>query len=512
MSSNPFHCLLPVLPENFFGRWSLVKNICLDLTCETGDSYALVAGRRCGKSSTLHAISYQLNQQSIQNLANWSTIAIYMDLKGAKFKSPENIYAFILSKILLRIQEFNKTTTLGITCNELEAYWFVNIISKDEISFTDFVRSLDYIKEKVVAPKSVRYIFLFDEIDALLSYEWISGLFDQLRALIYSEEIHLHVRYIFAGSRRLFDQVNDTGSPLCNVLKVEFLEVFTDDGFSQLCKQFEGLSDEMIRYIKKISGAHPYLAQFLLYHLWKEDRSHELEPSHIDVIAQQFVHERSFDLREWGRNIGVEGLLAYEELLSGDWILETEIINKDKKLDLKAGLDSLCYHGVAIHDKSWLHYKKAGEIFSYWYKDSSEKLLSELNASKLGAQQKTEGTVINANTAFITQAGNVQYNQGLTSDEVVKLFEKIATSIEKRSDDTEFTKDEIRETVNKIKTEVQKSDNINETELEKFIRRLKGMAPDIFDVAVASWSNPVAGIGLVLKKIVMKIKAESEKG
>ena len=58
-------------------------------------------------------------------MASWSTITIYMDLKGAKFKSPENIYAFILAKILLKIKEYNKTTTLGITCSELEAYWFV---------------------------------------------------------------------------------------------------------------------------------------------------------------------------------------------------------------------------------------------------------------------------------------------------------------------------------------------------------------------------------------------------
>jgi hypothetical protein len=34
------------------------------------------------------------------------------------------------------------------------------------------------------------------------------------------------------------------------------------------------------------------------------------------------------------------------------------------------------------------------------------------------------------------------------------------------------------------------------------------MAPDIFEVTVTTWTNPVAGVGMVLKKVAEKAKAE----
>ena len=49
MNRNPFQYNLPVLPNDFVGRWPLVKSIALNLLLDGGDSHAILAGLSCGK-------------------------------------------------------------------------------------------------------------------------------------------------------------------------------------------------------------------------------------------------------------------------------------------------------------------------------------------------------------------------------------------------------------------------------------------------------------------------------
>jgi hypothetical protein len=57
---------------------------------------------------------------------------------------------------------------------------------------------------------------------------------------------------------------------------------------------------------------------------------------------------------------------------------------------------------------------------------------------------------------------------------------------------------------------VAKGDQAEPSRLEKLINTLSVMAPDIFEVAVATLANPLAGIGLAVKKIGDKAKLEAE--
>jgi len=90
-----------------------------------------------------------------------------------------------------------------------------------------------------------------------------------------------------------------------------------------------------------------------------------------------------------------------------------------------------------------------------------------------------------------------------------KLFSLIEERIKARPEDPNVDKQEIQNQVKQIKAEAAQGEQANQTKLERWIRNLAGMAPDIIDVMVASLGGPVSGMTAVVQKIAMRAKAES---
>jgi len=65
------------------------------------------------------------------------------------------------------------------------------------------------------------------------------------------------------------------------------------------------------------------------------------------------------------------------------------------------------------------------------------------------------------------------------------------------------------QTVNDIESELQKGETANPNLLESSFKKLARIAPDIFEVAVATIANPTAGFALVAQKVAQKAKGES---
>ena len=91
-----------------------------------------------------------------------------------------------------------------------------------------------------------------------------------------------------------------------------------------------------------------------------------------------------------------------------------------------------------------------------------------------------------------------------------RLFELLEEKINARPEDPNVDKQEIQEQINQIKAEAAKGEEANPNKLERWIRNLAGMAPDIVDVMVASLGGPISGLTAVLHKIAARVKAESE--
>ena len=64
------------------------------------------------------------------------------------------------------------------------------------------------------------------------------------------------------------------------------------------------------------------------------------------------------------------------------------------------------------------------------------------------------------------------------------------------------------ETVQKIEKETAQGDAANPLEVERRLKTLVLMAPDIFDVTVACLTSAVAGIAMAIRKVAEKAKEE----
>ena len=91
-----------------------------------------------------------------------------------------------------------------------------------------------------------------------------------------------------------------------------------------------------------------------------------------------------------------------------------------------------------------------------------------------------------------------------------RLFELLEEKIKARPADPNVDKGEIQAQVNQIKAEAAQGEKANPNKLERWIRNLAGMAPDVVDVMVASLGGPISGITAVIQKIAARVKAEAE--
>jgi hypothetical protein len=97
---------------------------------------------------------------------------------------------------------------------------------------------------------------------------------------------------------------------------------------------------------------------------------------------------------------------------------------------------------------------------------------------------------------------------GISPDAFADMFSKIYNQIDNRPGDTNVDKDELHELVQKVEVEVTKGEDANPNKVERWLRFLASMADDIFQVTVASLTNPVAGISKAVQLIAKKVQAE----
>ena len=97
--------------------------------------------------------------------------------------------------------------------------------------------------------------------------------------------------------------------------------------------------------------------------------------------------------------------------------------------------------------------------------------------------------------------------------EIKQLFTQLYTQIEIHPEATEADKEDLKAEVKEIQTTiteaVQKNEKIDEGLLSRRFRSIARMAPDVLDMIVATLANPLAGLGVSVKKIAQKAKYET---
>jgi hypothetical protein len=102
---------------------------------------------------------------------------------------------------------------------------------------------------------------------------------------------------------------------------------------------------------------------------------------------------------------------------------------------------------------------------------------------------------------------------GLSAAEIKKLFAPLYRAIETRANTSSSSKEDLTTDVEEIQTVIteaaQKNEKVDEGFLARRFRNLARMAPDMLDVLVATLGNPLAGLGVAVKKLADKAKSET---
>jgi hypothetical protein len=102
---------------------------------------------------------------------------------------------------------------------------------------------------------------------------------------------------------------------------------------------------------------------------------------------------------------------------------------------------------------------------------------------------------------------------GLSAVEIKQLFDGLYTAIESNAktspSDKEDLKAEVKEIQSTVTEAAQKNEKVDEGFLSRRFRNIARMAPDVLDVVVATLGNPLAGLGVAVKKIAEKAKQET---
>lgn len=120
------------------------------------------------------------------------------------------------------------------------------------------------------------------------------------------------------------------------------------------------------------------------------------------------------------------------------------------------------------------------------------------------------GGSVSGSNLVVGNNNQITQNTGVGADDLAKIFEVVYQRIEKRPDDTKVDKEEITETVQRIEQETARGEEANAGKVERWLKNVIEMAPDIGEVVISCLTSPATGIATVIRKIAEKAKAEQK--
>ncbi len=115
----------------------------------------------------------------------------------------------------------------------------------------------------------------------------------------------------------------------------------------------------------------------------------------------------------------------------------------------------------------------------------------------------SKGVAIGQASVTITEGGAGR------SDEIAQAFTRLADFVEKLP--ASPSKVIAQQAVQGLDTEAKKGEQADEKAVGDWFSFLAQTAPDVFDVAVATFANPIAGLSLAFKKIADRARQEKDK-
>jgi hypothetical protein len=275
-SLSPYVVKGPVPEKMFFGREKEIKTVAQGV--QRGD-YAIVGGRRIGKSSILQRVNRLLNNDPRYQ-------PLYMDCE----------------------EKFNYKDLFCALADEFgEAFE-----GTDPLGFRKLVTKL-----KIRAPAR-QVVFLLDEVDALLAFDAESKpgrgqLFKTFRGLSHEG----HCRFVFSGSRTLYRHLHNPHSPFFNFCEDIVLKPLEQKSIAEIVsKPMHQLGIELpeeealIDRIIDLSSSHPNIAQWLCDRLIKTASARRITVNNLENISADPEFCRHYVETAWSDSTPLEKLVS----------------------------------------------------------------------------------------------------------------------------------------------------------------------------------------------------------
>ena len=132
-----------------------------------------------------------------------------------------------------------------------------------------------------------------------------------------------------------------------------------------------------------------------------------------------------------------------------------------------------------------------------------------INTDNAGGNNVSIGGSVSGSNIVTGNNNRVTLTHGASTDEVANAFSTIFAAIQAKAETPE--KVMAQTAVQGLEAEASKGEEAHEVTVQKWIEILGNMYPDIWEVAVDTFTNPVKGLSTVFKKVAEKAKAESKK-
>jgi hypothetical protein len=131
------------------------------------------------------------------------------------------------------------------------------------------------------------------------------------------------------------------------------------------------------------------------------------------------------------------------------------------------------------------------------------------NGDFVGRDKRTTTITGDGNVVGDHSSSRVVKQQGADAAALARAFADFYTAVQQQPDLPPRDKADVQAELEEVETELQKGEKANEGFIRRRLRNVQRMAPDIYDVVLTTFGNPIAGLGLVAKKIAEKMKADA---
>ena len=325
---NPYNCSRP---GNLFTGYEQMRGRMIR-GLKNGKSYAVLGGRRCGKTSFLLKLEEDLNKQASDT---HRLLPRMLDMQAITPRTPADFFGAIYALVA---QD-------------------TGAASSDVLHYRDFLARLDQSRSAIEQQHGPNWVIvlLIDEFESGVARLTDSECLENFRNLLMNSRYQRHFRAVATG---VFSpsELTAKGSPLNN-LDPEYLGILDAESASELIAAGfpNGFTTSVEALVLEHSGCHPYVLQGLLEYLWDGGGSAEAT---IHLAGRRFVRDRAGTFRRWLQDFRSDGCTLYQVLLDG---------RSPRGLTAGDALAVLSYHGV-IDESQPDSPQISGTLFREWFR------------------------------------------------------------------------------------------------------------------------------------------------